>query len=522
MYYNDFALTMEIRFLNKPVKTSLLLIPVFEKEKVKDTRLRKILAELAAAKEFEAKSGQVFFLFGQAKSLADRVLLVGLGNPKKLDVSGVMSAFGGAVKTAQTHRPKNVAVVLPKELHLYTQAIAEALVLGSYQPAAPYKTGKSLKKLQESRLAKIEVVGEVAPTSRRGVNEVASLRLGLLDKKTQSDFRKGTALATIANDVRDWVNAPPNFANAKFFDEKAAEIAKETGAKLTILRKKELEKLGMGALLGVNRGSPDEARLTILDYEPPALQQAQGDKKEPPLVFVGKGILFDSGGYNLKPRGHIEDMQLDKAGAATVLALIRMLHRLGIKRHVIAVAPFTENLIGRHALKPSEILKTYSGKTIEITNTDGEGRLVLADAIAYAIDQFKPQYLIDVATLTGACMVALGDRYAGLFGNDKELIEKLRAAGEEVDELLWPMPLHKDFSEKMKGVYADLRNADLGSERDAGASKGAAFIQEFVGKTKWAHLDIAGPAWTSDPKKYEAKGATGFGLRALLRFLEKL
>jgi leucyl aminopeptidase len=253
-----------------------------------------------------------------------------------------------------------------------------------------------------------------------------------------------------------------------------------------------------------------------LEYSPRGV-----DPKEAPIVLVGKGILFDSGGYNLKPRGSIEDMQLDKAGAAAVLAVIKLAHKVGIKRRVISVMPFTENLIGGRALKPSEILKTYSGKTIEITNTDAEGRLILADAVAYAVDKFKPKHLIDVATLTGACMVALGSRYAGLFTNNQELAGALRTAGDEVDELLWPLPLTKEHREKMKGVYADLRNADLGSERDAGASKGAAFIAEFVGKTKWAHLDIAGPAWVTDPKKYESKGATGFGVRALLRFLEK-
>lgn len=487
---------MELRFLTKPKKTSLLIYPVFEKEKAGNAALRKILAELAAAREFEAKSEQTFFLFGKAGNLPMRVILLGLGEAKKLNIASVMSAFGAAIKKSAAHRSKEIGVLLNKELYPFAEAIGEALVMGSYQPSAAYKTGKALNKLRGQSVKTLEIVG-------------------VAKKDIQSAFRKGVAVANAVNEVRDWVNAPPNFANAKFFDDKAAEIAKETGAKLTILRKKELEKLGMGALLGVNRGSPDEARLTILDYSPNS-----ADPKEPPLVFVGKGILFDSGGYNLKPRGYIEDMQLDKAGAAAVLALIKLAQKLGIAKRIIAVAPFTENLIGGHALKPSEILKTYSGKTVEITNTDGEGRLVLADAIAYAIDQFKPKYLIDVATLTGACMVALGDRYAGLFGNDENLIEKLRAAGEEVDELLWPMPLHKDHNKKMKGVYADLRNADLGSERDAGASKGAAFLQEFIGKTKWAHLDIAGPAWTGDPKKYETKGATGFGVRVLVRFLE--
>lgn len=489
---------MELRFLTKPKKTSLLIYPVFGNEKAGNAALQKILVKLKAAREFESKSEQTFFLFGKAKNLATRIILLGLGDAKKLNTAFVMSAFGAAIKTAASHRAKEVGVMLNKELFPFAEAIGQALVMGSYQPSAPYKTGKSLNKLRAQSVKTVEIIG-------------------VAKKDVQASLRKGIAVANAVNEIRDWVNAPPNFANAEFFDKKAAEIAKETGAKLTILKKKELEKLGMGALLGVNRGSPDEARLTILDYSP-----KDADVKEPPIVFVGKGILFDSGGYNLKPRGHIEDMQLDKAGAAAVLGLIKLAHKLGISKRIIAVAPFTENLIGGHALKPSEILKTYSGKTVEITNTDGEGRLVLADAIAYAINQFKPKYLIDVATLTGACMVALGDRYAGLFGNNKDLIEKLRAAGDEVDELLWPMPLHKDHNKKMKGVYADLRNADLGSERDAGASKGAAFIQEFVGKTKWAHLDIAGPAWTSDPKKYETKGATGFGLRILARFLEKL
>lgn len=488
---------MKLRFANKPSKNALLVYPVFEKEAVRDAALRKILAKLAAKKEFEAKSGQTFFLFEKAKSLPAHTLLLGLGKPEKLNVSEVMSALGGAVKQTPHHRPHTIAIMLPLQLHAYAQDIAEAAALASYQPSAPYKTGKALKKLKEQRVETLEIIGAV--------------------KKNQTAIKKGFVIAGAVNELRDWVNAPPNFATAKFFDEKAEEIAKETGAKLTILRKKELEKLNMGALLGVNRGSPDEARLTILDYTPKT-----ADPKEPPLVFVGKGILFDSGGYNLKPRGYIEDMQLDKAGAAAVLTLIKLLPKLGINRRIIGVAPFTENLIGKHALKPSEILKTYSGKTVEITNTDAEGRLVLSDALAYAAKKFKPKFLVDIATLTGACMAALGDRYAGLFGNDKDLMEKLRAAGEEVDELLWPMPLHKNHSEKMKGVYADLRNTDLGSERNAGASKGAAFLQEFVGKTKWAHLDIAGPAWTEDPKKYEAKGATGFGVRVLARFLEKL
>lgn len=485
---------MKLSFTNKPSKTKLLIQPVFEKNTESIPRaLKALFTELLASKEFEAKEGQAFFAW------QEKTLLLGMGTVKKITVSSVMESFGSAVKALHRHHPSKVAVVLPESLHSFVQAIAEAITLANYQADAPYKTGKARNKLQTQRIKELEII-------------VKGKRSDI-----ESAAKKGFKIGDMVNEVRDWVNAPPNIANVGFFEKKAEEIAKVSGAKLTILRKKELEKLGMGALLGVNKGSPDEARLVVLDFKPTGAPE-----NEKPIVFVGKGILFDSGGYNLKPSGHIEDMQLDKAGAAVILGLMKLLPRLGLKHRIIAVAPFTENLIGPTAQKPSEIVKTYSGKTVEVTNTDAEGRLVLADAIAYAVDQFKPEFLIDLATLTGACIVALGHRYAGLLGNDENLQKALREAGDSVDELLWPLPIHKDYAEKMKGQYADLTNSSTDGDRGAGALKGAAFIREFVGKTKWAHLDIAGPAFVGEPKKYEAKGATGFGVRLLVRFLENL
>lgn len=491
---------MELHFLNKPSKNSTLIYPVFEKGPVNNATIRALVQKLGRTKEFERKQGQAFFAFTKTAALPERIVLVGLAEGKKLAPGTIMEAFGSAMKKAVCHNAQRVSVILPPELLTYTRLIVEALVMSNYNPAAAYKTGEAAKKLQEKTVKTLEIIGLLKQ-----------------DKKYQTDAKKGLAVAGVANEVRDMVNAPPNIATTDHFEEKSKRIAKETGAKLTIMRNKDLTKLGMGALLAVNRGSPDEALFVILDYTP-----RNADPKKAPLVFVGKGLIFDSGGYNLKPRGHIEDMQLDKAGAAAVLGLMKILPILNVNRRVIGIAPFTESLIGKNAFKPSEILKTYAGKTVEITNTDGEGRLILSDAIAYAIDKYKPEFLVDIATLTGACMVALGDRYAGLFSNNKDLEGKLRAAGDATDELLWPLPIHKDYSKKMKGVYADLRNADLGSERYAGASKGAAFLQEFVGKTPWAHIDIAAPAFTTDPKKYEQKGATGFGLRVLAQFLENL
>lgn len=485
---------MKFTFSNKFAKDSLLIYPLFEGGISTDKGLNIILAALKKSKEFEGKEGQTFFLYKPSKKLPPQVLLLGFGKGK-FTINGLMSAIGAGIKAAGAHHAASVSIIFLKMWESFAQEIGEACALANYNPARSYKTKKALERLKSNE-----------------VHEVTFF--GVEGADTRTALEKGLTVSETVNAVRDWVNAPPNIAHAPFFDQKANEIAKVSGAKLTILRKKELEKLNMGLLLGVNRGSPDEARLVILDYHP------KGSPDEAPIVLVGKGILFDSGGYNLKPSGHIEDMQLDKAGAAAVIAVIRLLHTLGVKRHVIAVAPFTENLIGGKALKPSEILTSYSGKTVEITNTDAEGRLVLGDAVAYAVDKFKPRYLVDAATLTGACMVALGEHYAGLFGNDKELIEKLRVAGDGVNEILWPLPLDKDHTDKMRGQYADLRNTE--PDRLAGASKGAAFIQEFVGKTKWAHLDIAGPAFTKEPKKYQSKGATGFGVRVLLRFIENL
>ncbi|MBI5412934.1 leucyl aminopeptidase family protein [Candidatus Peregrinibacteria bacterium] len=489
---------MEVLFANKPSENSLLVYPVFAKKKVADLALNKLVARLAAAKEFACKIGQTFFVLNGEGS-SQGIILLGLGEAKELDVPNIMDAFGTAGKSAGNHHPAKLSIFIPEELHKYAQEIAEAIVLSNYQPAAPYKTGESQTELRENSIKSMEVTG-------LGKNEAA-----------QNAFRKGIQIAEIVNEARMWVNTPPNIANTDFFRRKSKEIAREIHAKLKILRRRKLRKLNMWTFLGVNRGSPDEAHLITLDYCPKGVS-----RDEAPTVLVGKGVIFDAGGYNLKPRGSIEDMHLDKAGAVAVLSLMRLLPKLGIKKHIVCVTPFTENLIGQNAYKPSEILKTHLGKTVEITNTDAEGRLILGEAISYAVEKFKPAAIVDLATLTGACMIALGDRYAGLFGNDKALIENLRSAGDETDELLWQLPIHKDYADKMKGQFADLRNSETGSERFAGASKGAAFIREFVGKTKWAHIDIAGPAFTTDPKKYEQKGATGFGVRLLARFMENL
>lgn len=269
----------------------------------------------------------------------------------------------------------------------------------------------------------------------------------------------------------------------------------------------------MNAFLGVNKGSATGASMVIMEHKP------QGAKGKP-IVLVGKGIVFDSGGYNLKKGAWFADMKMDMSGAAVVMNVLGVCSKLGIKKHVIGITPITDNLIGKDAQKVSDIVTTYSGKTVEVNNTDAEGRLILCDALAYGIKKFKPTMVIDVATLTGACVMALGERYAGLFGNNGKLITQLKKAGQETDELTWHMPIHPDHTKEMKSRIADLQNINYGNSGMAGASTAAAFLQEFVGKTHWAHLDIAGTAFVKHPKKYESAMGTGFGVRLLTQFLE--
>lgn len=497
---------MKITYAEKIVTNeSLLIIPLFENDTFKQLppfpeieALKDHCRQLRQSQEFEAKDGQTFFLYRFNKNLPEKIILVGMGSRKKISVARVMSNIGVGIKAALSHTVQSCSFAMHELLNEYTQSVAEAIVLGSYLSGLKYKTGDALQKLLAQRIHTIELIGE-------------------FDADQKSIFEKGAVIASATNDVRDWVNAPPNYAHADFFEARAREIAKLPRMSLRVLEKSKLEKLNMGAFLGVNRGSSVDAQMLILEYVP---KQAPHNGK--PILLIGKGILFDSGGYNLKPSGHIEDMHLDKSGAAAVLAVMKVLAQLNYPRKVVAITPLTDNSIGPKALRPSEIVTTYSGKTIEVLNTDGEGRLILSDAIAYGIDIYKPEMVIDVATLTGACMIALGERFAGLFSNDETLANRLFDAGQKTDELLWKMPIHEDDAAKMKGVYADLRNSDTGTSRLAGASKGAAFLKEFVGETSWAHLDIAGPAFVSDPKHYESKGATGFGVRVITKFLEGL
>lgn len=496
---------MQIFYSRKTsAKADILFCPVCEEStehKKLDAKIRPCLDELLEKNIFKGKSGESEVVCTREKTVPAFICFVGLGKKSKLSETDVRNAIAGAVKNNMKENFNTIEINVSAGLEKYAHIFVEGALLVNYEPAK-YKTGKDAKKLAKKLFSHITIVSENVP------------------KALKEKIEKTRTTVDAVYKARDLVNAPANIMSVAKFAEEAKEIAKELKCSVTIFDEKKLKKMGMGAFLGVNSGSGDrEARLVILDYKPKNLKKSA---KENPILIVGKGMIFDSGGYNLKPSKHIEDMQQDKAGGAVVLGFFKALKGLNVNRRIIGIVPLAENLIDANAQRPSDIVTSYCGKTIEIRNTDAEGRMIVADGISYGVEKYKPEYVLDIATLTGACMVALGDRFAGIMGNDPSLIKKLIKSSENTDELLWELPLHKDFSEIMKGKFADLRNIDDSTSYLAGASKAAAFLQNFVGKTKWAHIDMAGTAYTKQPKACEKEFATGFGVRLLADFIENI
>jgi len=313
------------------------------------------------------------------------------------------------------------------------------------------------------------------------------------------------------NFARDLVSEPPNVLFPKEYVNRLVRL-KKLGVKVTVYNEVQLNKLGMNSLLGVGRGSAKESYLVTLEWN--------GNKKNKnsPLSFVGKGVCFDTGGISLKPAKFMEEMKYDMAGSAVVAGLIKSLAIRKANVNAVGVVGLVENMPGGNAQRPGDIVKAYNGKTIEVLNTDAEGRLVLADALSFTEKKFKPKFIIDLATLTGAIIVALGEEYAGLFSNNDELSKKLYDAGEKVNEKVWRLPLHKNYDKLMDSTIADIQNINYSG--GAGSITAAQFLQRFIEKTPWAHLDIAGMAFSKKAANLNPGGATGFGVRLLNQLIE--
>ncbi len=330
-----------------------------------------------------------------------------------------------------------------------------------------------------------------------------------IPKKIKND--RFSSLVEGTNFTKDLVSEPGNILHPDEYSKRIAKL-KKIGLKIKVYNKKELKKLGMGALLGVGQGSVRGSYLVTMEWN--------GSKsKTKPLAFVGKGVCFDTGGYSLKPARFMEDMTYDMAGSAAVVGLMKTLALRKAKINAVGVVGLVENMVSGNAQRPGDIVKSYSGKTIEVLNTDAEGRLVLADALTFTERKYKPKFIIDLATLTGAIIVSLGSEYGGLFSNDDKLSKQLIEAGEKVDEKLWRMPLHKNFDKLMDSKNADMQNINYVG--GAGSTTAAQFLQRFIlNKTPWAHLDIAGMAFSKYGGALNSGGATGFGVRLLNKLIE--
>ncbi len=423
-----------------------------------------------------------------------KITLIGIGKQDALTIRILRTALYSIAKMARKQRDRNIVVVLPYSVPKLdadeTTRIAAAALSGSDYKYDTYITKKEDKSLPVS--------AQLVPPD--GVDAKRAKQLDLEAK----------AIAAGIRTVRDLGNAPGNLATATFIGHRAEEVAKEVGIKCTVYGKREIEKMKMGGLLAVNKGSAEEPRFIVLEYAP--------RKATKHVALVGKGITFDSGGISIKPSEKMEEMKFDMCGAAAVIGTIQAAAMLALPVRVTGVIASTDNLPSGSAYKPGDIVTTMSGKTIEIVNTDAEGRVILSDALHYA-SELKPDHIIDYATLTGACVVALASEAAGLFSNNDELAQKLIECGERVGERLWRLPEWDDYKELIRSDWADMKNS---GGRWGGATTAAVFLKEFVNCPSWAHLDIAGTAYAEHETSREARGATGAGVRVTVAFLESL
>jgi len=474
---------MKINFVKKSISSTseLLILTKEEVKSSKDTTIKEARNQYA----FEGKLAQAQIISKNSKT----IILIGLGEKKEIDDLALQKVGASAISALNSIKVKEASVIYNSKNVEDICNIAFGALLKSYRFNKYFVDKKKGKDLN------VKVINFVTSN----------------DTKAKSEFKKLEILANNVFLARDLVSEPSNVLDPENYS-KICQSFKKDGLQIEVLGEAQMKKLKMNALLGVGQGSRKESKLVILKHN-------GGKKGEKPIAFVGKGVTFDTGGISIKPSANMEDMKTDMGGSAVVVSLLRNLAQRKAKVNAVGVVGLVENMPDGNAQRPGDVVTSMSGQTIEIINTDAEGRLVLADALHYTNTKFKPKFIIDLATLTGAIIVALADVYSGLFSNDDKLADEIIAAGNKTGERAWRLPVGKEYDEMINSDIADMKN--VGAGRGAGSTTAAQFLQRFVGKTKWAHLDIAGVAWKGKGDAMAIKGATGYGVRLLDELVKK-
>ncbi len=476
------------------IKADVLILPLFEDYRAEiyskiDIRVNGLIQRVINSGEFTGKLNQTTLLHVNGIK-SDKILLIGLGKQSEITNDRIRQSGGIAFTAVRNFKAKDVALCTG-----IFKDIAEK-VKSRRNPVFYFIEGGLLSRYRFERYKKTEEDVEIRRVTIIGTDR--DIPIGWLQ-----------ICVSAVNFAKDLINTPSNDMTPSVLSDVARSISGKR-IKVKILQKQDIEKRGMGAYLAVSRGTMEPPRFIILEYN---------GGKGSPIVFVGKTITFDSGGISIKPSEGMEKMKYDMAGGAVVLAVIKAVAEAGLSLNIVGILPATENLPSGSATKPGDIVKGIDGKTIEIINTDAEGRLTLADGIGYAIKYYKPRSIIDIATLTGACSIALGGEAIAMMGNDGDLMEKLKRAAEETYERVWQMPLYDEYKEYLKSDIADIKNS---AGKNGSLVTAGYFLKEFAGSTPWVHLDIASTAWNEKEKPYTSKGATAVGVRLLLNFLEEI
>lgn len=461
-----------------------------------DRQLDGIISDMISCDDFKGKEGETLLIYTLGKIPAKKVLLLGLGKEDDFKEDTIRRVIGKAIKRLKKSKTDTAAIMpIGLDKNISSETIGKCIVEGAMLASYKFDKYKTDNEEQKGSLKEIYIVSA--------------------DGSTADDIDKGAKLGQILAEgtiiARDLINEPSNVLTPEAMADKALEIANRHGLEVEILEKEDMQKLGMGSFLGVTQGSDKPPKLITIKY-------FGGDKDGDVLGLVGKGLTFDSGGISIKPSAGMEEMKGDMGGAAAVLGAMNIIGTLKPKANVIAVIGTCENMPSGKAYKPGDILTSMDGKTIEVLNTDAEGRLVLVDCITYALKQGATK-LVDLATLTGACVIALGSVTTGLISNNDEFVEGVKCAAENAGEKVWQLPSYSEYKEQIKSDIADLKNT---GGREAGTITAGLFLGEFAGDSPWVHMDIAGTSMITAEKDYLPKGATGVGVRTLYYLVKSM